>query len=343
MARTPILFRLLLDALDEFEHAINHIPAPGRGGPLGPLNMSGWVVGHVAQVQDRWLTFASATGAENPWCAEWIRRQRGEVPYGTLVTHLDEATEAFRQVRARAQAFLDGLDPAVLVQPANLAGTHWAASGATVGYQLARSVAHAYVHAGELTVIASLAGAGDLGLPGDLSRTHEGIDGDDPTSTTVAALLRDGYVELRRVFDTTPLPSLTGAIVTLNPGSHSVVHTLAREDRYWNVAAQGRPADALLGTFDGGAPPRPYPPEDVRAAFDRATDAASTWLGGLDAAALAGTVQPGRTPSPIGVQVARSAVHVFSHSGELQSVSSLSGGASMDLPGALAHTLEASR
>lgn len=343
MAHELLLARLLRDALDEFERAAAHVPAPGRGGALGPLSTSGWIVGHVAAIQDRWLTFAGADGTPDEWCNTWADRQRTEVPYGQLVTPIEDALDAFRRVRKRAFRFLDHLDPARLRVPANLAGTEWANSGATVGYQVARSVAHAFVHAGDLTVIASLAGAGDLGLPGALSRTHEGLEEDDASAPMVAALLRDAYVELGRAFQALPLPSAQGEIATLNPGSYIVVHALAREDRFWNVRAQGHEPDALLATYDGRAPAHPFPLDAVATSFDATTARASSWLVGLDAAALATPIAAGRTESPIGVQVARSAAHLFSHAGELQSIASLSGGVDLSLPGALAYTLEATR
>ncbi|MDO9444233.1 MAG: DinB family protein, partial [Dehalococcoidia bacterium] len=331
------------DALDEFERASAHVPAPGRGSALGPLSTSGWVVGHVAAVQDRWLTFSGADGGPDEWCDTWIARQPTEVAYGQLVTPIEEALDTFRRVRKRAFRFLDGLDAARLRVPANLAGTPYADSGATVGYQVARSVAHAFVHAGDLTVIASLAGAGDLGLPGALSRTHEGAEEDDPSAPMVAALLRDAYVELGRAFHVLPLPSAQGEIVSLNAGSYIIVHALAREDRLWNVRAQGHEPDALLATYDGRAPAHPFTLDAVATSLDATTARASAWLADLDPAALATPIAAGRTESPIGVQVARSAAHLFSHAGELQSIASLSGGADLLLPGALAHTLEATR
>ncbi|GMU41155.1 MAG: hypothetical protein AMXMBFR23_20210 [Chloroflexota bacterium] len=343
MASSLLLSRLLLDALDEFEAAIAHLPAPGRGGPLGPLSASPWVVGHVAAIQDRWLTQSRAPGAPDAWCAAWRERHSTDVPYGTLATPLAEAIEAFEQVRERARAFAPSLDAETLRTPANLAGSSWESSGATTGYLVARSVAHAFVHAGDLTVIAALAGAGDLGLPGPLTRTTEGIDTDDASASMVAALLRDGYVELRRTFAALPLPALTGEIVSLNPGSYTALHTLAREDRFWNVLAQRRDADPFVGSFDFRAPPAPVPPSEVLDAMGRTLATADAWLASLDAAALGAAIEAGRTRGPIGVQVARSAAHVFSHAGELQSVGSLAGAPDLGLPGALAHTMAATR
>lgn len=343
MASSLLLSRLLLDALDEFEAAIAHLPAPGRGGPLGPLNASPWVVGHVAAIQDRWLTQCRAPGVPDAWCASWIERQRTEVPYGTLVTPLSEAVEAFERVRDRARAFAPALDATTLRTPADLAGSSWASSGATTGYLVARSVAHAFVHAGDLTVMAALAGAGDLGLPGPLTRATEGIDVDDDSAPMVASLLRDGYGELRRTFEALPLPAVVGEIVSLNPGSHTALHTLAREDRFWNVIAQHREPDPLAGRFDFRAPPAPVPPSEIREAMDRVLPSVDAWLAGLQAPALAAEFEADRTRGPIGVQVARSAAHVFSHTGELQSLGSLAGMGDVDLPGALPQTMAATR
>jgi hypothetical protein len=95
-------------------------------------------------------------------------------------------------------------------------------------------VAHAFVHAGDLTVIASLAGAGDL-APG-APRTTKGLEED--ASRRWWRRCCATYVELG-AFRALPLPSAQGEIARSTP-AHTSSCALAREDRLWNVRAQGR-------------------------------------------------------------------------------------------------------
>ena len=161
----PAVVRLLCDAFDEQERVAEALPAPAQTGAIGRLNAGGWIVAHVAKQQDHYWN-AELQGLERD---AWLEDQR--VGFGDEPSAPDfaEALEAFRRVRSRAIPYLRGLDPAAV-------GTVVRRSPSlrvdqTVGDLLARSVAHLFAHAGELSAIASLAGAPDLGVPGRMTHS----------------------------------------------------------------------------------------------------------------------------------------------------------------------------
>ena len=164
-ARPPRLVRLLWDAWDELERVASAVPTPGRGRSIGRLNAGGWIVAHVAAQQDAYWC-AGAQGLEPD---AWLTDR--EVGFGAEPSVPDhaEALAAFARVRARAIPYLRSLRAADLDAPAPSPDASGRAP--TVGDLLARSVAHVFVHTGELTAIASLVGAPDLGAPGRLTHS----------------------------------------------------------------------------------------------------------------------------------------------------------------------------
>ena len=161
----PPVVRLLFDAFDEFERVAEAVPAPGRGNTLGRLNSGGWIVAHVAKQQDAYWN-VDAQGIERD---AWLHDQRVGFGDEPSAPSFDEALEALRRVRARAIPHLRTLstdDLAKVVRRSPSFGVEQ-----TVGDLLARSVAHLFAHAGELSAIASLVGAPDLRLPGRLTHS----------------------------------------------------------------------------------------------------------------------------------------------------------------------------
>ena len=98
----PLVARFLLDAQDAFLRAIDHLPAPGRGGPLGRLNAAGWVVAHVADAHDQWLPVLIGGGERDPWATRWHDAQVQATVAHPLATPFDEACAAFLATAARA-------------------------------------------------------------------------------------------------------------------------------------------------------------------------------------------------------------------------------------------------
>lgn len=164
-ARPPRLVRLLWDAWDELDRVAAALPAPGRGRPIGRLNAGGWIVAHVAAQQDAYWC-AGAQGLEaDAWLADravGFGSEPSEPPFG-------EALAAFGRVRARATPWLRSLREADLDRRAILPAG--AEAERSAGDLLARSAAHVFAHAGELSAIASLVGAPDLGVPGRLTHS----------------------------------------------------------------------------------------------------------------------------------------------------------------------------
>lgn len=337
MALLPLICRFLLDAQDEFVRTLDHVPNPGRGGPWGKLNASGWVAAHLAFSQDNWINVLAAGGEHTPWVADWSARQREATLAHPIETAFDEARAAFADVAAITARNLEGWDAAALDAPiTTVRGT------VKRGYLVARACAHAFVHMGELSVIASLAGAGDARLPGGLAHTRETAEEHDAGLPVIARLLLDGYDEVARVTPVLSAPALMGAFERLNPGTFTVAHIAEHEDRVWNVSAQGRPRDAWMESAHvSTGDPRSAPAfDEALAAAMRVRATAQPYIESLRAADL-GTILDVRGGSALGTELARSVAHCFVHAGELMAVASLFGAADLGQPGMLAHVAEA--
>jgi hypothetical protein len=228
------------------------------------------------------------------------------------------------------QTSWDGLN-----EPGAFAGSAW--EGTPKGYMVARAVAHIYTHAGELSVLASLMGAGDIGLPGPLLRSTVPTTPDDPSIPIVGALVRDGFVEMRRALEVTPTPAAAGAMDRLNPVSHTAAHLISREDRLWNVQRAGLQPSAPLAALGMTAQASPLPWDATIEAYRDVEQRVAPWLDALDGPTAAGPMDWRGTPSSVGAQVARSATHFFSHAGEAMAHASLYGVADLGMPGELAH------
>lgn len=170
---TPLIVRLLLDAQSEFVCAADAVPAEARDVRNGKLNAPGWVVAHAGFFHDVWMN-ADARGtpppdACDPWLRAWFGRQRGAAR-GPIATPFDEARAALDRAVAKADPFVRLLDDSALdVVPAYEDGA-WP-PGTTVGYFVARDIAHLFAHASELNVITTSAGGTDAGLPGRMPNT----------------------------------------------------------------------------------------------------------------------------------------------------------------------------
>jgi hypothetical protein len=170
---SQLIARLLLDAQSEFARAADAVPEASRDSARDGLNAPGWVVAHAAFFHDVWLN-VDAQGRDieacDDWLLAWFRRQEES---GDVAVHapFDEARLAFDRVLARTTPVIEALsDDALETIPERIVESGWP-PGTTVGYLVARSVAHLFAHAAELNVAATAAGASDIGLPGSLVHT----------------------------------------------------------------------------------------------------------------------------------------------------------------------------
>ena len=343
MPADTLLQRLFLDAQEEFVKAIDHVPNPGRGGAIGSLNPASWTVAHLASTHDAWINVFCAEDDPEPWIDAWYEANgdRNAPPTDDTLPAYDDVRASFERVAENAARWVEHASWEELLSPAALPPEAGAWAGTRRAYLVARAIAHIYIHAGELSVLASLMAADDLGLPGDLQHSSPPTAEDDPSVPVIAALLRDAFVEMRRIAVVTPTPAVEGAMDRLNPVSHTVVHVLQREDRFWSQVAQGNEPNAALAELAEGASaePKPLPWGDCLDALDGVEWAVSPWLGTV-------TPQVGATPmkwrddSSYAAQMARSATHLLAHAGEIQAHASLYGVQSIGQPGPLARVSE---
>ncbi|MBM3141304.1 MAG: DinB family protein, partial [Chloroflexi bacterium] len=192
MAAATQLGALLLDALGEFERAVEAVPAPGRHRRIGRLNAPAWTVAHLASSVDGWVNVYAWGGEGDRWAGEWYERQAALSAGVALDTSLDDARAAFARIAERARASLGAADAARLRKDTVAPLGRWGLQ--PVAYLVARASAHLFAHAGELTVAASLVGAPDLGLPGRLAGVRDTPA--DETARYVARLAVDARHEI---------------------------------------------------------------------------------------------------------------------------------------------------
>ncbi len=332
---TPLLVRFLLDAQDEFLRAIDHLPAPGRGGPLGRLNSAGWVVAHLAWSHDLWVNVLVGGRAPDPWATRWLEAQNVATLAHPLPTPLDEARDAYLAIAVRAAEVVASLDAAALdrevVTPR---GT------VTAGYFVARAPGHLFAHAGELAVIGALVTAAELHLPGTLPRvTSMGVEaaseaevGTDRPPRAVR-LLFDAQSEFARVVEALPAPAASGAIPRIHPGALTIAEVANHEAEAWSSELRIWAGSSITDRATG----QPAPLfEDARAAYLAAVEGSAANLEALRADDLARPMGD----STVGTQVARSMGLLFARAGELNALASLFEAPDLGLPGALARTAE---
>lgn len=168
----PLIARLLLDAQSEFLRAAEAVPLDARNRATAGLNTPGWVVAHAGFYHDVWINVdgrGKFVDQCEPWLRAWVRRQdasRG----APIEADFDHARSALDRVVERATPFIEALtDPAMDEVPPFEEGA-WP-SGTTLGYLVARDVAHLFAHASELNVISTSNGGTDIGLPGAMPHT----------------------------------------------------------------------------------------------------------------------------------------------------------------------------
>lgn len=157
----------MLDALTEFARVVEALPSPGRGGAIGRLNPGGATVFHVTRDTAFMVSFASGS-AVDPWVLE--RLAPDAVP-----PSFPDARAAFDRARAALLPLLQNATAEEFARvpiPEPLPGLPTHLAGTTLEYLIARTAAHIFVHAGELSALASLVGAPDLGLPGNMAATR---------------------------------------------------------------------------------------------------------------------------------------------------------------------------
>ena len=163
----PLAAGLLLDALSEFARVIDALPAPGRGGAIGRLNPGAVTLLHITRGADNLRRFAVG-GERDPWLTDQLASDAGPPRF-------DEAFAAYHRARAPLASFLEQATAEELAAapvPEPIDGLPRHLVGETLEYLVARTAAHVLVHAGELSALASLVGAPDLGLPGAMAATR---------------------------------------------------------------------------------------------------------------------------------------------------------------------------
>ena len=118
---------------------------------LGPMNCISWMIGHLAwQEQRYWLMFAQGT-VLLPTLNELLA-------YGKPASTppLDEMWEAWRQVTAAVDPWLDALTPERIHAPL-------VEGRSSVGTYLLRTTYHYWYHLGEAMAVRQM--LGDTGLP----------------------------------------------------------------------------------------------------------------------------------------------------------------------------------
>jgi len=163
----PLAARLMLDALAEFARVSDALPAPGRGGAIGRLNAGVVTVLHVTRRVGYLASFALGTPVD-PWVLEHVAP---DAPTPTF----EAARAAFERARATVSPALTDATSATLARipvPDPIPGMPPELAGATLEYMVAHTAAHVFVHAGEMSALASLVGAPDLELPGVMPVTR---------------------------------------------------------------------------------------------------------------------------------------------------------------------------
>ena len=345
--RAPLVARILLDAQGEFARAAAHVPAAGRGGPPGRLNSAGWIVAHSGDALDGWMNVLGQGLERDHWLAEHGPRY-GAPP---VDPPFDGARGAYDRVVERSAPYLESCDQGELARvPDYPERSFW--RGQQLVHLVARAVAHLFVHAGELTVIASLLGRDDLGLPGALSRSTES-GGEEMTPSErppsegrplVVRMLLDAREQVARVADAVPPPAQAGEFAELNSGGRTVAHLAQQDDRYWNVDAQGLEPDAWLADAGVGFGDPASKPDyaEARAALDRSYARTQPYLERIDGSELDRVVRrsraPGRSDQTVSDLAVRQMAHYFATAGELLAIASLAGADDLGLPGEMAQT-----
>ncbi len=343
---SPIVVRLLRDALFEFGRHIENVPPPGRGGPVGRLSSAAWTAGHATAALDKWVNGYCAGGDRDAWCVAFEAQ-----PHSMPVVFL-EAQTAFERVRERAERYLDSVDHDALTAFATSPGSRF--DGQRVGHWLLRAVAHLFAHAGELSVVSSLLRRADLGLPGNLPCAYGApVDGVAPETREMpeagppllARFVLDAREAFLHVAEHVPVPAQRGAFDRLNAGGWIVAHIAEQEDQYWSVHAQHLEADPWLASAEvryGDAASKPTYAEALaalRAALARGTP----YLEGLTPTQLGTVIRRSRIPERGDQRVQDllllQATHLYALAGELAAISSLAGGEDADLPRVMRHTL----
>jgi hypothetical protein len=169
----PLIARLLLDAQDVFLRAADVVPADGRNRRSGGLNTAGWVVAHAGFYHDVWINVdgqgRSLDDCE-PWLRAWVKRQDDAGPE-PIEADFDDARAAIGRAVDRATPFIHSLSEAALDEVPAFEDGAWP-PGTTLGYLVARDIAHLYAHASELNVISTSNGGTDIGLPGRMTHTR---------------------------------------------------------------------------------------------------------------------------------------------------------------------------
>ena len=334
-AATPLLVRFLLDAQDEFLRAIDHLPAPGRGGPLGRLNSAGWVVAHLASSHDLWINVLVGGRERDPWAAAWNDAQAVATLAHPLPTPLDEARDAYLAIATRAAEVVASMDAVALDhEVVTRRGT------VTAGYLVARAPGHLFAHAGELAVMGALVTAPELHLPGALPRvTSTGVEpaseieaGSDRPPRAVRLLL-DAQSEFARAVEALPAPAAIGAITRIHPGALTIAEVANHEAEAWSTELRIWSGSAITDRTAGQSVPSF---DDARAAYLAAMEGSAVNLEALRADDLARPVGD----STVGTQIARSTGLLFARAGELNALASLFEAPDLGLPGALARTAE---
>ncbi len=345
MSDQLLIAALLLDAQGEFHRIVEHIPDSGRSEAIGPLNTPAWIVAHAVSAHDSWFTASIQQQPEaiDAFATDFRTRQReaGDTP---VAVDLDEAIEASQRVFERTTAYLNTCTAEELARIVAMQRPGSETVHVAVGWLVGRSVAHLMAHAGELSVIATLAGADDASLPGRMPNARATtVDGGSAPLTS--RLLLDARDAFEGTVATLPESVRAGSVEPgkLNSASFIIAHVAEREDHVWNVASQGLPRDTWLDEAGVGYGAERTDPGYTEAleAFQRTVAASNPHIEAMSHADLQRTITVYERDATVAAQLARSAAHIWMHAGELGAIGSLHGVPDMRLPGMLPHTAEA--
>ena len=166
MPKRPLAANMLIDALTEFSRVTDALPAPGRGGAIGRLNPGIVTLLHITHNVENLLSVVTDEEID-PWFKEQLANDK--------IPSFEDAIKIFECVSAKMITYLKTTTTAdmkrvsVPLEIQESAKLHLADT--KIEYQVAQAAAQLFVHMGELSALASLVGAPDLGLPGAMIAT----------------------------------------------------------------------------------------------------------------------------------------------------------------------------
>jgi uncharacterized damage-inducible protein DinB len=150
-------------ARSEFVRCLEGISAEDARVRLESMNCISWIVGHLANQENRYWVLAAQGQTSAPHLNDLVG-------YGKPASTppLDEMWEVWREVTAAADVYLDTLTPEILQTHFEWKGKPYPESAGTL---LQRNIYHYWFHTGEAHAIRQMLGHSDLPqFVGDMER-----------------------------------------------------------------------------------------------------------------------------------------------------------------------------